>query len=636
MRPAHTALLAGAAAALIAPWLVQPAIGWRDGPEFVDTSWGLGIAHPAGFPLYQALAWPFDMLPLGDIALRNHLFNAITSLLAFLLLHQAAATFLHSIHRGGEAIHSWSAAAIALVWLLMPAQMENAIQSEAYPLFACFAFLLLRLLLDHLRSGERHRYLLAAFLAGIGAGDHAMLGAFLFPLILALIPSRRNALPARLATAAAGILAGIAGLTIYLYLPVRSRNDPTIDWGDTERWSNFWHHVTDRKDSALHPSVADLAPWNAGAWLQPLHQIGDNLLGWYGPVAAILMLYGWLEAAITRPRITAVTLSWLLFLLFFFHDWPGGTVLTAPLGVLPFGLAITAWRLVRPWRNGRARAIAILLLLLAPLIHILPQTRSFFAQRSDYAAGEFTRSQLLALPYRSILLTVPDWFPARFLIDVEGLRPDLSVININAIYYPGAIEPLSPERMPRIILPRAAPPARRSASERISRFVTANIDQSPIYVDGDSATFATFGPYLDVDDADLLWNRLQRTTTHNRCSLLYRRTMRTVHHLTRERNALRDPEFAQALQYGYHNRIAMAVTHTPACLEEATSMSRWWLRHIPDPDSRWAPSLDNTLGIAALARGARAQAELLFRRAAASGLPAAIRNLKRLHRSRVQ
>ena len=52
-------------------------MGYQDTSEFVDTSFALGISHPAGFPAYNLIAKAITFLPLGSIAFRVNLFSTL-------------------------------------------------------------------------------------------------------------------------------------------------------------------------------------------------------------------------------------------------------------------------------------------------------------------------------------------------------------------------------------------------------------------------------------------------------------------------------------------------------------------------------------------------------------------------------
>jgi hypothetical protein len=69
---------------------LAPSIGYLDSPEFVDTSFALGISHPAGFPAYNLIAKAITFLPLGSIAFRVNLFSALFACMTLSVLYLSA------------------------------------------------------------------------------------------------------------------------------------------------------------------------------------------------------------------------------------------------------------------------------------------------------------------------------------------------------------------------------------------------------------------------------------------------------------------------------------------------------------------------------------------------------------------
>ena len=45
-----------------------PTVYWRDSGELITVCYTLGIAHPAGYPLYALLGRIFTLIPVGSIA----------------------------------------------------------------------------------------------------------------------------------------------------------------------------------------------------------------------------------------------------------------------------------------------------------------------------------------------------------------------------------------------------------------------------------------------------------------------------------------------------------------------------------------------------------------------------------------
>ena len=293
---------------------IQPSAGWRDGPEFTVSTWVLGISHPAGFPLYQSLGWIFEQIPLADITVRNHAFSTIFTLVSALLLYLVALSFLQYLSRGATASHMEKILAgwVSLCWMVMPAQLENAVQAEAYSLHAGFSFLICKLLFDFMRTREARRYVLAVFIAGLGAGNHAILGVFIFPFIIVL--GVYTNLVHALRIALAGVAAGAWGLLAYLYLPVRSLREPSFDWGNPETWSRFWTQVLDRKDASGR--FSELSETSSGS-TEIFYSHFMVMQEWFGIFGLALIFAGWLWLLVRHTRFAFLSLTWIAFLFFF-------------------------------------------------------------------------------------------------------------------------------------------------------------------------------------------------------------------------------------------------------------------------------------------------------------------------------
>ena len=69
---------------------LAPSMGYRDTPEFVDTSFASGISHPAGFPAYNLIAKAITFLPLGSIAFRVNLFSTLLACITLVVIYLSA------------------------------------------------------------------------------------------------------------------------------------------------------------------------------------------------------------------------------------------------------------------------------------------------------------------------------------------------------------------------------------------------------------------------------------------------------------------------------------------------------------------------------------------------------------------
>jgi len=80
-----------------------PTIYWFDSPEFVATTYTLGISHPAGSPTYSLFAKLATFLPLGSIAFRVNAFSALVGALSVTLLF----SILHKLLALNQATQHW-------------------------------------------------------------------------------------------------------------------------------------------------------------------------------------------------------------------------------------------------------------------------------------------------------------------------------------------------------------------------------------------------------------------------------------------------------------------------------------------------------------------------------------------------
>ena len=65
-------------------------MGYQVTSEFVDTSFALGISHPAGFTAYNLIAKAITFLPLGSIAFRVNLFSALLACMTLVVIYLSA------------------------------------------------------------------------------------------------------------------------------------------------------------------------------------------------------------------------------------------------------------------------------------------------------------------------------------------------------------------------------------------------------------------------------------------------------------------------------------------------------------------------------------------------------------------
>jgi len=207
-----------------------PTIYVGDSGELVTAVHLLGIPHPSGYPFYVLLGklWTL-LLPVGTVAFRMSLFSAAAA--------AAACGALYALGRS-LSLEPVAAAFSAGMLAAAPSFWAEANIQRVYTLNALFVVLVTAWAWRWSARGDVRALAFGAFLCGLGAGNHTYMAVCAAALILFSFLAEPSLL--RRPLAVAGVTAAfLAGLLPYLYLPLRSRADPRLDWGDPETLRSF-------------------------------------------------------------------------------------------------------------------------------------------------------------------------------------------------------------------------------------------------------------------------------------------------------------------------------------------------------------------------------------------------------------
>lgn len=448
-----TAAALGAALFLVYALGAARTIYVGDSGELVAAVALLGIPHPSGYPLYVLLgkAWTI-LVPAGSIALRMSLFSAAAAAAACALLYVlcrrmslgvAASLFAAAILAFGRSF--WSEANIQRTYAL------NAL-----------CLMLAALLLNRWLASRAPAHLAAVFfVCGLGACNHlfmavAAICAGMVVMIAAAFRPVRIVLP---------LAAFAAGMLPYLYLPLRSRFDPPLDWGNPETLAGlaavmvrrgFWGRAWVEGPADLLAVAADYL-WSLGAET-----------AWAGAALAVLGCVTLLR------RRTADGAVWGM-LAFALLTMAANVVILAAHGsredlFLWHRYYIPSYAMVALLAGAgchevlrRLPAAARPVMAIVPLFLLAAGWSA--TDRSRYRiADHYSRSLLEALPPGSHLLASDDniLFPLIYLHHVEGVRPDVNLVmqGVGAgpppLRFDPNIEPLFLTHNPNWTLPQIA------------------------------------------------------------------------------------------------------------------------------------------------------------------------------------
>lgn len=429
MRPPRDGLAAAAlAAALFAVYAAGAArtVYVGDSGELVTAVHVFGVPHPTGYPLYVLLGKLWTLLvPVGSVAFRMSLFSAAGAALA------CAVVFLVC-----RALGCGRAAALtgALCLAFAPSFWGEANVQRVYALNALCLAVAMWLACAWMRRRDPSSFALAVFAAALGAANHTSMAVFLAAFgLVALASDARAVLRPRTLVAAA--VAGVAGLSPYLYLPIAAAFDPPMVWGDPRSLSGFLDIVLRREywTRAWVTSPADVATVLADYAVTLARE-----LGWLGlplalagavvaarrqrPVALLI-------AAAMLGNVASMALHGSREDLFVWHRYYIPSLLMMAL-LAGLGAGALTARLPAPLR---------LLPLAAPALLLAGGWGQF--DRSRYRIAEdFSRALLARLPPGAALQAADDnvLFPLLYLTLVDGYRSDVRVGVLGSVPLPDA------------------------------------------------------------------------------------------------------------------------------------------------------------------------------------------------------
>jgi len=436
-----------------------PNLYWRDAGEFQVVAFQLGIAHPAGSPLYALLAKAFTFLPFGSIAFKVNLFSAFFGAFLLAITFLLITECLETVFSPQNKDVSLLSGTIAVSFLAVSHSLwYYSIQAEVYTLQNCFIVLIALFLVRGLRNGEKNSLYVAAFFFGLSTGAHIIMILYIPALFFFLwLFYRKFFSPSQLGLV---VLFVILGASIYLYLPVRSSVNPYYDWGNPENIKNFMVHVTDRKDSSLHFS------FSYEKFYQNLKKYGSFFFEEFSLLIILLGLFGF-SVFFRKNRFLMLGLAlfffsqWFFFIRFWSSSTPYVPTFVFFTVAIAFGMYIILQKVKVSFSQkksfiGRyafffpAIVMAVLSIHLVSLGYIHAKTNS----RAQYWTPFYFHKYLLdQIEFRGVLVSTLYQFGTSYLQQCENYRSDITNLFLSEIISPDVFNKVSQKRYPLIKIP---------------------------------------------------------------------------------------------------------------------------------------------------------------------------------------
>ena len=247
--PYGHAAAASAAVLLFYVVTLAPTAWFWDSGEYIAAAATLGIPHPPGNPLFVLLGkvWIALLSPTGlPVAVRVNLLAATSSAAAtgilFLVAHRVLAGWMGSAAGGGTGERTPAAVPIAGAWAgavlaatALTVWNQSNLNEKVYTL-SVFAIALVSWLailwLDRKdRAGSEWLLVLAVYVMALGSTNHLM-SVLPAPALALLVLRERPGLLLRRGMWVQAATAVTLGLSLNLFLPIRSAEDPVINEGE--------------------------------------------------------------------------------------------------------------------------------------------------------------------------------------------------------------------------------------------------------------------------------------------------------------------------------------------------------------------------------------------------------------------
>ena len=290
--------------------------------------------------------------------------------------------------------------------------------------------------LTRLHSVSDRKLYMAALVFGLALGVHHVSVAFILPALALLVyttAGRGFFLSKRLLYAA---LISLAGLSIYIYLPIAASRSPLINWGDPSTLERFWWHISGKQYMVFFDfSITRIWEFVSLASLE------------YGvvwlPFALLAAAFGF-ASLFRRDRpvfwfLLLIILASLAYCMSYeiaddkdAYYMPAFIAITiaAAFGVHRLIMAVTEAKVPRFVTPGRVAVVLLVLPIIAIASNYAISNRSQYFIANDYVENVFR-----SVEPNGLVLT-GDWqlfSPSLYVRDIAGVRRDVSIIDIRLL-----------------------------------------------------------------------------------------------------------------------------------------------------------------------------------------------------------
>lgn len=410
---------------------MNPTVSFIDSGELAAAASLLGIAHPTGYPLFTIIGrLVVVVVPIEPILALNFFAVVLVACSVGVFYYIALASLESFGGSKGAGGHVAAALGGSLVFAFSTTVWAQSVSVEVYSLHLFLILIFLLSFLKGVRSDSSRignfRFLtLSAFLLGLAFTNH-MTTLLVVPACLYLYGARygihRESLIRLLRISPYFLL----GLSLYAYLPIRSAQQPPLDWGHPADLERLYWHISGKQYRSWIFSGFDTAEKQFGYFVGSF----PSVFSW---LAIGLMVIG-LWSILSRSK----QMAWFIGLLIIacigysinydIHDIDSYFLLAyTGAGVLVvFGMDAVLER-----ARGNARWLFVVVIAVLPFFEFVSHKKAV-DESDNLLVRDYAMTALASLDSHAVVFTYQwDYLVSAtyYLQLVKKIRPDVIVID---------------------------------------------------------------------------------------------------------------------------------------------------------------------------------------------------------------
>jgi len=445
-----TALIIFLSTFVVYIWTLCPSVYVGDSAELITAACNEGIAHPPGYPLYVVMGKIFSFLPVRSMAYRVNMlsafFSAITAGLVFFILilifkgkTKADTSF--------DALLSSITGSLCLAFSSI--FWSQAVVAEVFPINGFFFALLILLVVLYQQSGRQYDNsyaCLIGFICGLGLTNHQTL-VFTLPVIAFIIIEKllKSGRP-QVSSILKMLVFFITGISFYLFLLVRSRSHPVINWDMPDNIERFLRVILRSGYGTFKLSETGLLNLSLSAVLFKMQLFFQNISNQFTIFGFIIGIAGMAYSIIRKNTARHLLIFLFMFtgILFFLIASPtkdiAGIEVMKRFYLMPFvvfsiwiGIGIKYIQEIIPFK--RIKVLFVIPILFIVIIIFAHSNYRVNDRSRNYISYDYGMNIFKTLDKDSTLF-VEKWdetiFILSYLKTVEKVRPDVQLYDCHA------------------------------------------------------------------------------------------------------------------------------------------------------------------------------------------------------------